>query len=89
MGELWLTVYGTVQELFTWTFRNKLLVTGTPLQNSIKELWALLHFLEPNKFPSCSHFEANHSLSDTESVKPHPTANTPSPWPSYKSQMDL
>ncbi len=36
-------------ELSSWHFRNKLLVTGTPLQNSLKELWALLHFLEPNK----------------------------------------
>jgi hypothetical protein len=36
-------------ELAAWHFRNKLLVTGTPLQNSLRELWALLHFLEPDK----------------------------------------
>ncbi|PNH05864.1 Chromodomain-helicase-DNA-binding protein 1, partial [Tetrabaena socialis] len=35
------------QELAEWHFKNKLLITGTPLQNSLKELWALLHFLEP------------------------------------------
>lgn len=29
---------------------NKLLVTGTPLQNSLAELWALLHFLEPSLY---------------------------------------
>lgn len=40
-----------LQELVQWTFKNKLLVTGTPLQNNIKELWALLHFLHPEKFP--------------------------------------
>lgn len=57
-----------LQELSQWYFRNKLLVTGTPLQNSIKELWALLHFLEPPKFPSCAHFEATHSLSDADGV---------------------
>ena len=57
-----------VQELSGWYFRNKLLVTGTPLQNSIKELWALLHFLEPSKFPSCAHFEATHSLNDADGV---------------------
>lgn len=45
-------------------------MTGTPLQNSIKELWALLHFLEPSKFPSCSHFEETHSLTDAEGVSP-------------------
>jgi chromodomain-helicase-DNA-binding protein 1 len=38
-----------VQELAGWSFTNKLLVTGTPLQNSLRELWALLHFLEPEK----------------------------------------
>ena len=58
-----------LQELAAWTFRNKLLVTGTPLQNSLKELWALLHFLEPHKFPSCSYFEAHHSLTSAEGVR--------------------
>lgn len=27
---------------------NKLLITGTPLQNNLHELWALLNFLMPN-----------------------------------------
>lgn len=40
-----------LQELVQWSFNSKLLVTGTPLQNNIKELWALLHFLHPEKFP--------------------------------------
>jgi chromodomain-helicase-DNA-binding protein 1 len=39
------------QELIQWSFKSKLLVTGTPLQNNIRELWALLHFLHPEKFP--------------------------------------
>jgi chromodomain-helicase-DNA-binding protein 1 len=46
----------------TWKFKNRLLVTGTPLQNSIKELWALLHFLEGARFPSLEMFEAQHAL---------------------------
>lgn len=29
-----------------------MLLTGTPLQNSLDELWALLNFLDPAKFPS-------------------------------------
>lgn len=36
---------------------HRLLITGTPLQNSLKELWALLHFLHPGKFPDCEAFE--------------------------------
>ena len=45
-----------------WHFGNKLLITGTPLQNSLKELWALLHFLEPSRFPTAEAFEAEYSL---------------------------
>eukprot|EP01047_Picozoa_sp_COSAG01_P074197 COSAG01_NODE_12324_length_1759_cov_1.365060_1_plen_180_part_10 len=29
---------------------NRLLITGTPLQNNMQELWALLHFLMPTQF---------------------------------------
>lgn len=42
---------------------NRLLVTGTPLQNSVRELWALLHFLNPDKFPNAEEFEEKFSFS--------------------------
>ena len=42
---------------------------GTPLQNSIKELWALLHFLDAHKFPSCEYFESQHSLDSADQVQ--------------------
>lgn len=29
-----------------------MLLTGTPLQNTVEELFSLLHFLEPAQFPS-------------------------------------
>uniref|UniRef100_A0A6B2E7W5 Chromodomain-helicase-DNA-binding protein 1 n=1 Tax=Phlebotomus kandelakii TaxID=1109342 RepID=A0A6B2E7W5_9DIPT len=38
----------------------RLLITGTPLQNSLKELWALLHFIMPSKFESWEIFEREH-----------------------------
>ena len=28
---------------------HRMLITGTPLQNSLKELWSLLHFIMPEK----------------------------------------
>ncbi|XP_055613161.1 chromodomain-helicase-DNA-binding protein 1-like [Uranotaenia lowii] len=38
----------------------RLLITGTPLQNSLKELWALLHFIMPQTFDSWDLFERNY-----------------------------
>eukprot|EP00301_Raphidiophrys_heterophryoidea_P025290 c8452_g1_i1.p1 GENE.c8452_g1_i1~~c8452_g1_i1.p1 ORF type:complete len:1079 (-),score=318.70 c8452_g1_i1:54-3248(-) len=43
--------------LATFTCRHRLLLTGTPLQNSLDELWALLNFLLPMIFSSCDNFE--------------------------------
>ncbi|KAL9143209.1 hypothetical protein ABFS82_14G221200 [Erythranthe guttata] len=43
------SLYMTLSEFST---KNKVLITGTPLQNSVEELWALLHFLDPDKFRS-------------------------------------
>ncbi|CAK8697940.1 unnamed protein product [Clavelina lepadiformis] len=40
---------------------HRLLITGTPLQNSLKELWALLHFIMPLKFESWTEFEDAHA----------------------------
>lgn len=36
--------------------RNRLLLTGTPLQNNLKELWSLLNFLMPQLFESADDF---------------------------------
>uniref|UniRef100_A0A8C0JCR3 Chromodomain helicase DNA binding protein 9 n=1 Tax=Chelonoidis abingdonii TaxID=106734 RepID=A0A8C0JCR3_CHEAB len=35
---------------------HKVLLTGTPLQNTVEELFSLLHFLEPLRFPAESSF---------------------------------
>jgi len=42
----------------------RLLITGTPLQNNLHELWALLHFLLPEMFSSADAFEEWFSPSD-------------------------
>lgn len=40
------------KDLFALRTDARLLITGTPLQNSLKELWCLLHFIQPKKFSS-------------------------------------
>jgi len=45
----------------------RLLITGTPLQNNLNELWALLNFLLPDIFESEADFETWFSLGDDES----------------------
>ncbi|KAL6439111.1 hypothetical protein ACFW04_003822 [Cataglyphis niger] len=50
-------LYKALSEFHT---NHRLLITGTPLQNSLKELWALLHFIMPNKFVSWEEFEKQH-----------------------------
>ncbi|XP_045216418.2 chromodomain-helicase-DNA-binding protein 1-like isoform X4 [Mercenaria mercenaria] len=50
--------------LMDFKSNHRLLITGTPLQNSLKELWALLHFIMPEKFPKWSDFEEKHSRAD-------------------------
>ncbi|KAI8063603.1 SNF2 family N-terminal domain-containing protein [Gongronella butleri] len=37
--------------------RNRMLITGTPLQNNLHELWALLNFLLPDVFNSSEAFD--------------------------------
>ncbi|XP_071351598.1 uncharacterized protein chd6 isoform X3 [Trachinotus anak] len=49
---------------------HKVLLTGTPLQNSVEELFSLLNFLEPLQFPSESSFlEEFGDLKTDEQVK--------------------
>lgn len=45
------------QCLLTYPSDHRLLLTGTPLQNSVMELWSLMHFLMPKIFESHSEFK--------------------------------
>ncbi|XP_065832457.1 chromatin-remodeling ATPase INO80-like [Oscarella lobularis] len=42
--------------LLDFKCRNRLLLTGTPIQNTMAELWALLHFIMPTLFDSHAEF---------------------------------
>jgi SWI/SNF-related matrix-associated actin-dependent regulator of chromatin subfamily A member 5 len=47
--------------------RNRLLITGTPLQNNLHELWALLNFLLPDVFGDSEAFDQWFSSQDEDS----------------------
>ena len=46
--------------------RNRLLITGTPLQNNLHELWALLNFLLPDVFGDSEAFDQWFSGQDSD-----------------------
>jgi ATP-dependent DNA helicase len=47
-----------IRELRSLRTENRLLLTGTPLQNSLTELWSLLNFILPDIFDSLDNFQS-------------------------------
>lgn len=58
--------------LLLFQCRNRLLLTGTPIQNSMQELWALLHFIMPLIFDSHDEFSDWFS----KDIESHAQSNT-------------
>lgn len=57
------------QVLREFSSKNRLLITGTPLQNNLHELWALLNFLLPDIFADASTFDDWFSSETSEEDK--------------------
>lgn len=58
--------------LLGFNCRNRLLLTGTPIQNNMQELWALLHFIMPTLFDNHEEFSEWFS----KDIESHSTSNT-------------
>lgn len=54
-------------ELKKYHSSNRLLLTGTPLQNNLSELWSLLNFLLPEIFDDLNVFTAWFSVEELQS----------------------
>lgn len=59
------------QTLLHFNTRRRLLLTGTPLQNSLMELWSLMHFLMPALFRSRGEFKVR-PAPEGQGTAPHP-----------------
>jgi DNA helicase INO80 len=60
------------KNLLNFHSRNRLLLTGTPIQNNMQELWALLHFIMPSLFDSHDEFSEWFS----KDIESHAQSNT-------------
>lgn len=60
-----------VKELKQYPSESRLILTGTPLQNNLTELWSLLNFLLPEAFSDLEHFESMFDFSDVQDKDEH------------------
>ena len=56
-----------VRQLREYNCDSRLILTGTPLQNNLAELWSLLNFLLPEAFGDLEQFERMFNISDNNS----------------------
>lgn len=61
-----MTFFCLGRELKEYRTGNRLLLTGTPLQNNLSELWSLLNFLLPEIFDDLAVFESWFDVSELQ-----------------------
>jgi SNF2 family DNA or RNA helicase len=52
--------------MIAYGYQHRILMSGTPLQNNTTELWTLLNFIEPAKFPSIEKFNEKYGRITTQ-----------------------
>lgn len=57
------------QELKKFSSATRMLISGTPLQNNLRELWSLLNFLLPQIFVDWQAFESWFDFSDLQDIE--------------------
>ena len=60
-----------IRELKSYDSANRLLLTGTPLQNNLSELWSLLNFLLPDIFDDLDSFQEWFDFSEVHESEGH------------------
>ncbi|KAF4669597.1 choline dehydrogenase 7 [Perkinsus chesapeaki] len=67
--------------------QHTVILTGTPIQNNLKELWSILHLVDKKRFPTYEEVEAELRKDDTEE-EGRSTEGTPSLEQDKKSEHD-
>ena len=75
-----------VKQLREYDSESRLILTGTPLQNNLAELWSLLNFLLPAAFGDLEQFERMFNISDNKTNTKSKDADKPAFSAEYRAQ---
>lgn len=73
----------TAQAVYALQARHKIVLTGTPIENNLNDLWAQMHFVNPDLLGSLHHFKLHYAqpiAKEPESVKTQQLQNLIAPF---------